>query len=107
MAFAIVTRKLTERQLSEIFNELRRYAREGVNEGGRERPKLYRVTTGRTSDFPPHRAPYNFGIDPEWWEEKRHSFLEDIKDWMAHEDPKGFGVNRRTASSKEYKDPEE
>ncbi|CDO72858.1 hypothetical protein BN946_scf185002.g43 [Trametes cinnabarina] len=55
-----------------------------------------RITdTDRQSDEPPQTAPYNFGINQDWYEQFKDSNTHKValKDWMNYPDPEGFGEN--------------
>ncbi|KAJ2988523.1 hypothetical protein NUW54_g9088 [Trametes sanguinea] len=55
-----------------------------------------RITdTDRQSDEPPQTAPYNFGINQDWYERFKDSNTHKValKDWMNYPDPEGFGEN--------------
>ncbi|TBU21202.1 hypothetical protein BD311DRAFT_783040 [Dichomitus squalens] len=83
------------RELSELYN-------------GSLRPKSLRMTvervrdTGRSSDKIPGYAPYNFGINLEWYERMKAADSKHLGDWLKHPDPPGFGENAtRTDDSTE------
>jgi hypothetical protein len=59
-------------------------------------------TTNQLSDLPPLRAPHNFGICREWYEEKRclPQFKEILADWGMWPGPPGYdAADRRDAVS--------
>ncbi|KAI1781943.1 hypothetical protein LXA43DRAFT_977826 [Ganoderma leucocontextum] len=47
--------------------------------------------TGRSSDKIPLVAPYNFGINVEWYERVKVTHRQMLCDWFKYEDPTGFG----------------
>ncbi|OSD07053.1 hypothetical protein PYCCODRAFT_1464166 [Trametes coccinea BRFM310] len=49
----------------------------------------------QASDEPPQTAPYNFGINQDWYERFKDSNTHKValKDWMNYPDPEGFGEN--------------
>jgi hypothetical protein len=46
--------------------------------------------TGRSTIEPPLLAPFNFGIDQTWFENKSEEFARLVKDWGTHGNPEGF-----------------
>ncbi|EJF57318.1 hypothetical protein DICSQDRAFT_129553 [Dichomitus squalens LYAD-421 SS1] len=49
--------------------------------------------TGRSSDKIPGYAPFNFGVNIEWYERMKETDSRFLGDWMKHPDPPGFGEN--------------
>ncbi|KAM5535245.1 hypothetical protein V8D89_011051 [Ganoderma adspersum] len=43
----------------------------------------------------PSYAPYNFGINVEWYERFKVTHRQWMQDWFEHPDPAGFGSNRQ------------
>lgn len=55
--------------------------------------------TGRSSgDKVPLVAPYNFGINVDWYEEYKMTNRKWLSDWFKHPDLPGFGLNQREGS---------
>ncbi|TBU39692.1 hypothetical protein BD309DRAFT_1050282 [Dichomitus squalens] len=53
--------------------------------------------TGRSSDKIPGYAPYNLGINLEWYERMKDTESRYLGGWLNHPDPAGFGVNATPA----------
>ncbi|TBU34267.1 hypothetical protein BD311DRAFT_774073 [Dichomitus squalens] len=49
--------------------------------------------TGRSSDKVPGYAPFNFGVNMEWYERVKETDGKYLGDWLQHPDPDGFGEN--------------
>jgi hypothetical protein len=49
--------------------------------------------TGRGSVSPPALAPFDFGINEQWWAEyhEKPEYKNYLMDWYSHGDPEGFG----------------
>jgi hypothetical protein len=63
----------------------------------KEAIRAIRVTgSGRQTSQPPLVAPFNFGIDADWWADESQRFTALVGDWGKFEDPVGFGSRRLT-----------
>lgn len=53
------------------------------------------TSTGRSTDRPPPYAPYNFGINQEWYVKfkDKPAFQILLRGWGSFGDPPGFGTN--------------
>ena len=58
-------------------------------ERNRNRPVLFR-DTGRVSTYPPDAAPFDFGIDIEWYENHKDQFREILDDYFTYGNPDGY-----------------
>lgn len=55
-----------------------------------------RDTARSSGDKIPQVAPYNFGINVEWYERYKVTHGQWIRDRFQHPDPPGFGTNKDT-----------
>ncbi|TDL13707.1 hypothetical protein BD410DRAFT_903240 [Rickenella mellea] len=85
-------------ELSAVFHDLYELWWDSLSTKEREGFRTTRVAgTGRSTDRPPLIAPFDFGIDATWWDEKHEEFSSLVCDWGTHGDPNGFGTKRRAA----------
>ena len=72
-----------------------------MTDSKRSRYEYLRVYyAGRRNYDPPEVAPYDFGIDAEWWETVGKKLRDDpaqagrVFDFLTYGDPLGFGENK-------------
>ena len=47
--------------------------------------------TGRKTDEPPEDAPFDFGIDRDWYEANKSKYPFHVDDYYTFGNPEGFG----------------
>ena len=74
------------------------------NRSIREKEKINAIiieSTTRSTSVPPLQAPYDFGINPEWWNTAKDKYPEYVKDWYKYGNPEGFGGDDMEAGDME------
>ncbi|TDL16890.1 hypothetical protein BD410DRAFT_844066 [Rickenella mellea] len=98
-------------ELSAVFHELYRLCWYSLGVKEREGFRTTRCS-GRSANQPSIIAPFNFGIDGKWWEEKREAFSSldpirspwnHVRDLTKYLTPKNGRTNRYTSSTKKSK----
>ena len=101
---------MTWLKLTRILHKLEKFWWDALTNKEREAVNIFRVGTERSTSKPPLVAPYNFGIDLEWWKAAKESgdWENVIGDWGKYADPQGFGENRyqSTAEDEQENAPE-
>lgn len=80
--------------MTDILHELSDIWWSVLSEKEREGMGAVRVrATGRSTVKPPALAPFDFGINKEWWTTYKDAseFSTYLLDWNTHGDPQGFG----------------
>jgi len=94
-----------EIKLSKIFHDLNTIYT--TNQTAKQREKIIGITvseTGRATVVPPLVAPFDFGIDPEWFQRESGVFAKIVRDWGKHGNPDGFDATDEDLEELEYDD---
>ena len=85
------------KQLTRVFMELDEIWMEEAPPKERNRPRATLVRdTGRVSNAPPNFAPFDFGIDPTWYEAAKPKYPRLLRDYFTYGNPAGFGDDETT-----------
>jgi hypothetical protein len=90
-------------KLTEIMHEL--HGMWWANRSIREKEKINAIiinTTSRSTSVPPLQAPYDFGIDQEWWKTAKEKYPEHVKDWYTYGNPAEFGGDETEHADDEW-----
>jgi hypothetical protein len=81
----------TVTQLGAIFHDLHDIWWNSLKSRQKEKHQAWIVnTTGRSSSAPPIDAPYDFGINREWWTTAQEKYSDVLGDWYTYGNPEGF-----------------
>ncbi|KAM5538511.1 hypothetical protein V8D89_007844 [Ganoderma adspersum] len=93
--FEVVKPDWRSDELSKIFHELWELFWDSASTRAiRTMTTRVRDTERSSGDRIPLVAPYNFGINVEWYNAHKVTSRKYLKDWFKHPDPQGFGTNR-------------
>jgi hypothetical protein len=104
-------------QMNKLMRDLQKIADENATPGERQRQDssgrftYYRVeNTGRSAEKPPPRAPHNFGISKQWYQENHQNprFKVLLADWGNWAGPDGWDSDDgETSATEEDEETEE
>ncbi|KAF8583013.1 hypothetical protein K439DRAFT_1617818 [Ramaria rubella] len=87
----IVTPGWRTKFCTEVLHELTCIYRQTLTLAEQQSSKYQRVyDSGCTSKKPALTVPFDFMINPSWWESAKQSYGKLIKEWMTYGDPEGF-----------------